>query len=213
MFTAGIIHRWWNDLRREHFPNRPDGCFYEGAQSLIELNLPPPSRTVVKDRAARNRFSGHLFEAYCLGAELKVVVLKFSQAARLILYREGDLSMELNDIRFSDKSQAMTPQRKSPLDTDPFFPSALFRRVGSFMQIPSAHGINIFLKRLLHMNQRAATRTVGVLVEGGDGNSCLIHAKSPLACHSQPQYRGATLPYNQESCHTLMAIRKRAEIE
>lgn len=169
MLTASIIHRWRNDLQGKHLPNGLYGCFHEGAQSLIELNLPPPSRAMMKDCAARDDFSGHFFEAHCLGAELKVVMFPLSAGTVFVFHRIRYLPVKFDDIGLADQTQTAIPKGQRPLDPDPFLN---FRSdfIHPIMNRPPPHRVKILIERLLDMNQRALPGAVTVMLQGGDHN-------------------------------------------
>jgi hypothetical protein len=119
------------------------------------------------DSAGRDRLSGHLFETDSLATELEIIVAPLSARTVLIFHRVGNASMKLHDIAFADKSQPIRPEWDGALDPNALLGLSL-RNVDLFMNLSAAKGVEVLVERLLHVDQRALTGAVAVVLQHGE---------------------------------------------
>lgn len=133
----------------------------------------------MEDRALLHRPDEHVFQTHGLGGELEVIVQFLPLGAVLELYGEHRaVGMELDQIGFSDEIEVVAPQWKRSLNTHACL-GFVAGRIDQMVHCLSTRRVNIVGERLFQMNQPALSRTIGPVLERGEGNRvCLGHAVS-----------------------------------
>lgn len=154
----------------------------------------------MKNRPFWHGLSRHFFEAHRLRAKLKVVVFFFSSGAVFVFNGIGDFIVKLDDIRFADQTQVLTPKRQGPFDTDALLIVRLYF-VHPVVHGLSSQGIKILIKGLLDMNQGALPGTVAVVLQRGnhDGVVYFVCRHELIDHRIQRDLRWQIVPINRHS--------------
>jgi hypothetical protein len=134
------------------------------SQLGIDGDGPTMVRTVVIDRAFRDRFADHFFEAQGLCGELYVIVSLLAPWSVFVFDRVGGAVTEkLDDIGATGQAMAFAEQRQRTFDV-PVFVIGAADLIDSPMGVPAAQRVYVFGKALLLMDERALARAIAVVL-------------------------------------------------
>jgi len=73
----------------------------------------------MKDRSPWYGLARHLFQAYCLGAELQVIMFTLAAGAVFVLHGVRDLTVQFDNVGFTYQTKSTIPNRQSAFDPYP----------------------------------------------------------------------------------------------
>src|SRR5947207_976770 len=105
-FARGFVDRQRHTFRFYQPVQFTDRILRDFSQLPVEFHFTPALAGSVEDGPMSNRLAKHLFQAKCLGAQLRVIVLELAAFAFLVFHRtQRAVAVLLNDVALARQSQ------------------------------------------------------------------------------------------------------------
>jgi len=167
--TAFGIDRRWHGAGLEQCPNGGDGCDRGCPQLWSQLHRLSLVGLGVIDEALGHSLSGHVLQTEGLGADLQLVIVELAPMAALVFHGVKLPVGFFNQVRLANQAIAIALEPDGP-HLPGFLAVVATQGMNPVMQASAFQGVLVVDKFPSTKHAPAAVRTVGVLVEGGDGN-------------------------------------------
>ena len=181
MIAALVIDRFRKRARIDHSPNCCDRIHDITAELGRKRNLTAAPGSDMVNASSLHNLLGHFLNAHGLCGELQIVMGLGSAWTMLVLNRiRGATHVEFDDVAPPNQTKLVRPDGQGSFDSNSrsnFITGIVNTLVGRM----AAHGMDIFIKHMLDVNQRALPWTVAVVLQRRNHNRLtvrLVHVRS-----------------------------------
>jgi hypothetical protein len=163
MLASGVVDCWRQYTSCQHLTDVGNRLNHALPQFIVEDHFAPSSRAMMIDGAAWHGLPCHFLQTEGLSTKLQIIVAPFTARTGLVFNRERLLSMELHNIGPPDQAQPSRPERHGAFDAH--ISSQLAGHfIYTLVQHVSLDSVDVFVKRLLQVDQSTLARTIGVML-------------------------------------------------